>query len=97
MCSLLIYAPLHALLFGFETMAAVGWRENLLQIVVQGILSGPLATYFAAYAASVLGTGRGASFSALVPAFTMLFGVLNVVISKSSCVIQERPLSWARS
>lgn len=85
-CSLLIYAPLHALLFGFQTMAAVGWRENAMQIVVQGILSGPLATYFAAYAASVLGTGRGASFSALVPAFTILFGVL--VLGEMPTLIQ---------
>jgi len=74
--SLLVYAPLHAVLFGFANMAAVGWRENALQVVVQGILSGPLATYLSAYAASVLGTGRGASFSALVPAFTMLIGVV---------------------
>ena len=74
--SLLVYAPLHGLIFGFHNMAAAGWRENALQIVAQGILSGPLATYLSAYAASVLGTGRGASFSALVPAFTMLIGVV---------------------
>ncbi|HKS60541.1 MAG TPA: DMT family transporter [Xanthobacteraceae bacterium] len=74
--SLLIYAPLHALLFGFDNMIAVGWRENALQVVAQGILSGPLATYLSAYAASVLGTGRGASFSALVPGFTILIGVV---------------------
>ena len=74
--SLLIYAPLHALIFGFDNMIAVGWRENLLQIVAQGILSGPLATYLSAYAASVLGTGRGATFSALVPGFTILIGVV---------------------
>ena len=73
--SLLIYAPLHALVFGFQNMLALGWKENLLQIVAQGILSGPLATYLSAYAASVLGTGRGATFSALVPAFTVLVGV----------------------
>ena len=74
--SLLIYAPLHAVLFGFGNMVRVGWTENLLQIVAQGILSGPLATYLSAYAASVLGTGRGATFSALVPGFTILVGVL---------------------
>jgi drug/metabolite transporter (DMT)-like permease len=73
--SLLIYAPLHAVLFGFDRMIALGWRENLLQIVTQGILSGPLATYFSAYAATVLGAGRGATFSALVPAFTVVIGV----------------------
>jgi drug/metabolite transporter (DMT)-like permease len=76
--SLLVYAPLHALLFGFDNMLRVGWRENLLQVFAQGILSGPLATYFSAYAASVLGTGRGASFSALVPAFTMVVGVMTL-------------------
>jgi drug/metabolite transporter (DMT)-like permease len=74
--SLLIYAPLHALLFGFDNMRAVGRSENVLQFLAQGILSGPLATYFSAYAASVLGTGRGATFSALVPAFTILIGGL---------------------
>jgi drug/metabolite transporter (DMT)-like permease len=76
--SLLVYAPLHALLFGFDNMLRVGWRENLLQVFAQGILSGPMATYFSAYAASVLGTGRGASFSALVPAFTMVVGVMTL-------------------
>jgi drug/metabolite transporter (DMT)-like permease len=74
--SFLVYAPLHAVLFGFQNMIAAGWRENLLQIVAQGVMSGPLATYLSAYAASVLGTGRGASFSALVPGLTMLIGVL---------------------
>ena len=74
--SLLIYAPSYALIFGFERVIAVGWKENITQIVAQGVLSGPLATYLAAYAASVLGTGRGATFSALVPGFTMLIGVL---------------------
>jgi drug/metabolite transporter (DMT)-like permease len=76
--SLLVYAPLHAVLFGFDNMLRVGWRENLVQVIAQGILSGPLATYFSAYAASVLGTGRGATFSALVPAFTMIVGVLTL-------------------
>ena len=59
-----------------HNMLAVGWKENLLQIAIQGILSGPLATYLSAYAASVLGAGRGATFSALVPGFTVLVGVL---------------------
>jgi len=74
--ALLIYAPLHAVLFGFERMIDVGWRENLLQVVTQGVLSGPLATYLSAYAASIIGAGRGATFSALVPAFTMMIGVM---------------------
>jgi len=76
--SLLIYAPLYALIFGFGRLIAVGWSENITQIAAQGILSGPLATYLSAYAASVLGTGRGATFSALVPGITILIGVVTL-------------------
>jgi hypothetical protein len=37
---------------GVRHADAVGGSENLLRIVVQGILSGPLATYLSAFAAS---------------------------------------------
>ncbi len=76
--ALLIYVPFHAAVFGFEHMIAAGWRENLLQTVAQGILSGPLATFLAVRAVSVLGAGRGVTFTALVPGFTMLLGVLTL-------------------
>ncbi|MGV3635267.1 MAG: EamA family transporter, partial [Pseudorhodoplanes sp.] len=74
--SLLIYAPLYAVLFGFERMAAAGLFENLLQIAVQGVFAGLLALYLFARAVSALGAGRASMFPALVPAITMLIGFL---------------------
>ncbi|HLL27838.1 MAG TPA: DMT family transporter [Xanthobacteraceae bacterium] len=74
--ALLVYAPLHALLFGFGGMIAAGYGENLLQIVVQGGLAGAGAVYLYARAVNALGAGRAAVFPALVPGFTMLAGFL---------------------
>jgi drug/metabolite transporter (DMT)-like permease len=74
--ALLVYAPLHALVFGFATMLAAGWTENLLQIAVQGGLAGPCAIYLYTLAVKALGAGRAAMFPALVPGFTMLTGFL---------------------
>ena len=74
--ALLVYLPLHALLFGFEGMIAAGFAENLLQIAVQGGLAGAGAVYLYAHAVNVLGAGRAAVFPALVPGFTMLAGFL---------------------
>lgn len=84
--SLLFYAPVQWLVFGFDRMIAVGWWENLLQIVMQGVLSGPLAIYLSGRAAIVLGAGRGATFSALVPPFTMLTGA--VMLGEIPSVLQ---------
>jgi drug/metabolite transporter (DMT)-like permease len=57
-------------------MLAAGWFENLLQIVSQGILSGPAAIYLFTRAVMLLGAGRAAVFPALVPAITLLIGFL---------------------
>lgn len=74
--SLLFYAPLHAVLFGFERMAAIGLAQNLLQVAVQGVLAGLLALYLFARAVTALGAGRASMFPALVPAMTILIGLL---------------------
>jgi len=74
--SLLIYAPLHALIFGFHTMIAAGWSENLLQLAVQGLFAGLLALFLFARAVTVLGAGRASTMPALVPGLTMLIGFL---------------------
>lgn len=74
--SLLIYAPLYALLFGFERMAAAGLAENLIQVAVQGILAGLLPLYLFARAVTALGAGRASMFPALVPPMTILIGFL---------------------
>jgi drug/metabolite transporter (DMT)-like permease len=72
--SLLLYAPLHAALFGFDRMLAVGFWENVLQIVVQGGFAGALAIHLFARAVILLGAGRSAAFPAMVPATTLLIG-----------------------
>lgn len=72
----LAYIPVHWAVFGFAHMAAVGWRENLLQIVVQGVFSGALSIYLFTRAVVLLGAGRAAVFPALVPALTLLIGFL---------------------
>lgn len=74
--SLLIYAPLHALIFGFNTMIAAGWMENLIQIAVQGVFAGLLALFLFARTVSALGAGRASTFPALVPGLTMLIGFI---------------------
>lgn len=72
--SLVIYGPLHALVFGFDRMIAVGLMENLLQMAVQGIFAGLLALYLFARAVTALGAGRASTFPALVPGLTMAIG-----------------------
>ena len=52
------------------------WYENLLQVVVQGILAGMLPIYLFARAVILLGAGRAATFPALVPGFSMIIGYL---------------------
>lgn len=72
----LTYLPVHALLFGFERIAAAGLSENLLQVMVQGMLSGAGGTFLFTRAVVLLGPGRAAVFPALVPGFTMAIGFL---------------------
>jgi drug/metabolite transporter (DMT)-like permease len=72
----LVYVPIHWLVFGFERMIALGWVENLLQVAVQGIFAGALATYLFARSVLLLGAGRAAVFPSLVPGFTLLVGYL---------------------
>jgi drug/metabolite transporter (DMT)-like permease len=74
--SVLVFAPLHALLVGYDGIWRMGLAENLLQIVVQGILAGMLPIYLFARAVILLGAGRAATFPALVPGFSMIIGYL---------------------
>lgn len=74
--SLLIYAPIHAAVFGFQHMIAMGLLENLLQAIIQGIFAGWLGIYLFARSVTALGAGRASTFPALVPAITILLGFL---------------------
>jgi drug/metabolite transporter (DMT)-like permease len=76
--SVLMYAPLHAMAFGFQPMVAVGVWENLLQIVAQGMLSGVFAIFMFARSVTLLGAGRAAVFPALVPGFALAIGFLTI-------------------
>jgi drug/metabolite transporter (DMT)-like permease len=76
--SVLVYAPLHAIFFGFDRMLAVGLWENLLQIVAQGMLSGVFAIFLYARSVTLLGAGRAAVFPALVPGFALAIGFVTI-------------------
>ena len=77
------FIPLYWALHGFTGMLALGWRENLVQAVMQGILAGPGAIYLFARAVVLLGAGRAAVFPSLVPGFTLLIGFLALGIVPS--------------
>ena len=76
--SVLIYAPVHAVAFGFQRMIAVGLWENLLQVVAQGMLSGVFAIFLFARSVTLLGAGRAAVFPALVPGFALAIGFVTI-------------------
>jgi drug/metabolite transporter (DMT)-like permease len=74
--SILVFAPLHALLVGYDGILRMSLAENLLQIVVQGILAGVLPIFLFARTVILLGAGRAATFPALVPGFSLIIGYL---------------------
>jgi drug/metabolite transporter (DMT)-like permease len=82
----LLYVPLHAAVFGFGRMAAAGWFENALQIVAQGVFSGPGAIYLFARSVALLGASRATVFPSLVPGLTLLIGFL--VLGETPSVLQ---------
>ena len=72
--SIVVYAPLHGLLIGYDGIIRMSLAENLLQAVVQGLLAGALPIYLFARAVILLGAGRTATFPALVPVFSLVIG-----------------------
>jgi drug/metabolite transporter (DMT)-like permease len=81
--SVVVYAPLYTIFIGFDGILRMGLAENLLQVVVQGILAGMLPIYLFARAVILLGAGRAATFPALVPGFSMIIGYLALGIIPS--------------
>lgn len=81
--SVLLFAPLHAVFVGYGEMLSHGWQENLLQIVVQGVIAGALPLYLFARSVILLGAGRAATFPALVPGFSLVIGYLALGIVPS--------------
>ncbi len=74
--SVLIYAPAFAVLVGFGNLMQMSLVENLVQIVVQGMIAGVLPIYLFARAVILIGAGRAATFPALVPGFGLIIGYL---------------------
>jgi drug/metabolite transporter (DMT)-like permease len=72
----LVLIPVQWGFVGFDRMIALGWQENLLQAVVQGILAGPGAIYLFTRSVVALGAARASVFPSLVPGFTLLIGYI---------------------
>ena len=68
--------PVYWLIGGVAHLSALGWRENLLQAILQGVLAGPAALYLLVRAITLIGAGRAAIFFSLVPPFVLLIGWL---------------------
>ena len=68
--------PVYWLIGGVAHMSALGWRENLLQAVLQGVLAGPAALYLLVRSITLIGAGRAAIFFSLVPPCVLLIGWL---------------------
>ena len=83
MMSVLVYAPIYFLFIGAGNMLRFGWGETLLQVVVQGLVSGVFPIFLFARAVAALGAGRAATFTALVPGFSLIIGFLALGIVPS--------------
>jgi drug/metabolite transporter (DMT)-like permease len=68
--------PFYAATFGFDRIIAMGFTENLIQAVAQGVLAGPSAIYLFIRSVTVLGTARASMIGSLVPGFALLIGLL---------------------
>jgi drug/metabolite transporter (DMT)-like permease len=81
--SVVAMAPVFLLLVGYHHMAQMSLWENLLQIVVQGLLAGALPIYLFSHAIMLLGGGRASTFPALVPVFALVVGYLTLGVVPS--------------
>jgi drug/metabolite transporter (DMT)-like permease len=86
--SILIYLPIYFVIYGWHDFFVHGAAETWLQIVTQGLIAGVLPIYLYARAVTLLGAGRTATFTALVPVFGAVIGVaaLGIVPSVAQIV-----------
>jgi len=68
--------PVYWLHDGLAHIISLGWQENLLQAVLQGVLAGPAALYLFVSTIALIGAGRAAIFFSLVPPSVLLIGWL---------------------
>jgi drug/metabolite transporter (DMT)-like permease len=81
--SVLVYAPIYFLFIDAGNLLRFGWGETLLQVFVQGFVSGVLPIFLYARAVAALGAGRAATFTALVPGFSLIIGFVALGIVPS--------------
>lgn len=74
--SVILYAPLHGIFIGYDAILRLSLWENVLQIVVQGLIAGALPILLFARSVTLLGAGRASTFPALVPGFSLIVGYL---------------------
>lgn len=74
--SVFVFLPVFAIFYGFDNILRMSLTENVLQIVVQGLIAGALPIYLFAHSVTLLGAGRAATFPALVPVFALIVGFL---------------------
>lgn len=74
--SVFIFAPLFLAFQGVDNMLRLGWTENIVQVLVQGLIAGAVPIYLFAHSVTLLGAGRAATFPALVPIFSLIIGFL---------------------
>lgn len=72
----LLLLPIYLVSGGPARIMAIGWSENAIQALAQGVLAGPAALYLFAVSVQRLGVARAAVFPACVPALTLLTGWL---------------------
>lgn len=86
--SILLFAPLYALIAGFDGLLRMSFAENMIQVVAQGLIASALPIYLFARAVVLLGAGRAAVFPALVPGFGVIIGyfALGVVPSLAQLI-----------
>ena len=82
--SILLFAPLYALIAGFDGLLRMSLAENMIQVVAQGLIASALPIYLFARAVVLLGAGRAAVFPALVPGFGVVIGYLALGVVPSS-------------
>ena len=72
----LVILPIYWIAVGFYRLIAMGFWENLLQAVLQGLMAGPAAIYLFTRSIVMLGAGRASVFPTLVPPCVLLIGWL---------------------
>ncbi len=73
--SMLIVIPAYLLMQDLTRIAQLSLTDLLIQLVVQGVLSGVIAVILFTRAAEMLGPARAAIFPALVPAAGIIIGI----------------------